>query len=68
MGLFIKQNIGESFVEIPVWSLEQIYEDSDCTIPLIFILSPGSDPKSQFDRFVEQKKIKNLNIISLGRG
>ena len=43
---FINEKLGHKFIETPVWKLENIFEDSDCTTPLIFILSVGSDPKS----------------------
>ena len=38
-------------------------------IPLIFVLSPGSDPVADFLRFAEEMNMsKKFESISLGRG
>ncbi|MGB1600606.1 MAG: ATP-binding protein, partial [Promethearchaeia archaeon] len=38
---FIINNLGAKFVEPPAFDLSAIYAESSCSIPLIFILSPG---------------------------
>jgi dynein heavy chain, axonemal len=38
---FIVNNLGSKFVEPPVLDLKAIYDDSNCRIPLIFVLSSG---------------------------
>jgi dynein heavy chain len=47
--------------------LAKVYADSSSTSPLIFILSPGSDPFASLKTFSNTKK-KNIKPISLGQG
>jgi dynein heavy chain len=42
-----------------------IYKDSSSTTPLIFVLSPGSDPMNALTKFGELKK-KSIDPVSLG--
>lgn len=41
---FVESSMGAKFIDPPPFDLGTIYKDSNCTIPLIFVLSPGSDP------------------------
>ena len=41
---FVKDKLGEKFVDPPPFDLAKSYADSNATIPLIFVLSPGADP------------------------
>ena len=50
---FVSENLGPEFVESPPIQLPTLYKDTSNTIPLIFILSPGSDPMSSFLRFAK---------------
>lgn len=67
---FISLNMGQAFIEPPPFDLQASYDDSTKTSPLIFILSPGSDPMAGLIKFAETKGIpkKNLMTISLGQG
>ncbi|XP_015588713.1 dynein heavy chain 3, axonemal [Cephus cinctus] len=67
---FVIHNMGESFIEPPPFDLQDSYNDSSNVSPLIFILSPGSDPMAGLIKFAEDKGIqkKNLMTISLGQG
>ena len=47
--------LGESFVNPPAFNLKEIYQDSSNIKPLIFILSPGSDPFSALYNYAQQK-------------
>jgi dynein heavy chain len=56
-------------VEPPVFNLQKSYKDSSITTPLIFVLSTGSDPVADFNRFAEKMNMsKKKDEISLGRG
>lgn len=66
---YISIELGKSFIESPIVSLQSLYKDTASTIPLIFILSAGSDPFVSFQKFaVEFGMINNLHAISLGQG
>ncbi len=44
MQAFVVDVMGQFFVEPPTFDLKGCYEDSSVTMPLIFVLSTGSDP------------------------
>ena len=52
--------MSNKFVEVPVFKLKKNYEGSICSVPLIFIISAGSDPKSDFDVLASELEIKNV--------
>ena len=68
---FVKKNLGEYYVgSIPV-NMEEVMRESDCHIPIVFVLTQGADPMSAIENIAEQKGIsigKGLNPISLGQG
>ena len=51
---FVSKNLGPQFVESPPVALATLYADMSNTIPLVFVLSPGSDPMSSFLRFAKE--------------
>jgi hypothetical protein len=53
---FVKGAMGPKFVETPPLDLEVCYADSTAVSPLIFVLSPGSDPMSMLFKFAERLK------------
>lgn len=66
---YIIEKIGRPFIEPPTFNLSKSFKDSSITIPLIFVLSAGSDPIADFMRFAEEMNMtKKLESISLGRG
>ncbi|KAL8578359.1 Dynein heavy chain 2, axonemal [Nucella lapillus] len=66
---FITNNLGSSFVEPPVLSMNQVVEDSTCRTPLIFVLSPGVDPTSSLLQLADDKGYgSRFHALSLGQG
>ena len=66
---FVRENLGEQFVSLPPTRLSDVYEDTDKTTPIIFVLSTGADPQSVLLRFASDMGFdKRLNILSLGQG
>ena len=51
---FVSNNLGPQYVESPPVKLTTLYEDTSSTTPLVFVLSPGSDPMSGFLRFAKE--------------
>lgn len=64
---YVIHYIGEDFVKPPPFELPTIYKDSASTVPLIFVLSPGSDPMNALMKFSDTKK-KEVKPVSLGQG
>uniref|UniRef100_A0A8C5G0M4 Dynein heavy chain n=1 Tax=Gouania willdenowi TaxID=441366 RepID=A0A8C5G0M4_GOUWI len=58
---YVKNNLGQKFVQPPPFDLSKSYLDSDCTIPLVFVLSPGADPMANMGG-------SKFQSISLGQG
>ncbi|XP_019622649.1 PREDICTED: dynein heavy chain 6, axonemal-like [Branchiostoma belcheri] len=66
---FVTENLGKQFVESPPIDLATLYQDTTPSVPLIFILSTGSDPMSGFQRFARERGFLNrIQAISLGQG
>lgn len=60
--------MGLSFVIPPSFDISKAYADSSCLIPLIFILSAGSDPMGALIKFVESMNyLERFESISLGQ-
>uniref|UniRef100_A0A336KTI1 CSON011058 protein n=1 Tax=Culicoides sonorensis TaxID=179676 RepID=A0A336KTI1_CULSO len=69
-NLYISNIMGERFIMPPVVSLNEIYEQTNSNIPVVFILSPGSDPTSDLMKLAKRCKILDdkFKYISLGQG
>jgi len=66
---FISNQIGQKFVEPPTFDIAKSFADSVNTTPLIFILSPGTDPVADVITFAEKLGVlKKFESISLGQG
>lgn len=66
---YVSTVLGKKFVESPEVSYRSLYTNISSTKPLIFILSPGSDPFKSFQKFSEEfGTIDKLRAISLGQG
>jgi dynein heavy chain len=66
---FVSCNMDVRYVTPPPFNLSACYDDSAATIPLIFVLSAGSDPMAGLLQFAEEKDMSmRINYISLGQG
>jgi len=64
----VEVGMGLRFVVPPPFDISKSYADSDCLTPLIFILSPGSDPMSALIKFVDNMDyLERFEAISLGQ-
>ena len=64
---FIIETSGEQFMKPPQFDLELSYNDSNNATPLVFILSPGSDPMTPLLKLAKQMKVE-VGYTSLGQG
>nr|DBA18657.1 TPA: hypothetical protein GDO54_016881 [Pyxicephalus adspersus] len=68
---YVTDKLGKKFVEPPPFDLSKSYLDSNSTIPLIFVLSPGADPMASLLKFANDKNMgggEKFQAISLGQG
>lgn len=67
---YIVDTMDEFFIMPPVVSFINIYEQTTCNIPVVFILSAGSDPTNDLMKLAEQVGggLGNFCHISLGQG
>ena len=66
---YIVEKFGQKFIEPPTFDLSKSYRDSTSKMPLIFILSSGTDPVADFAKFaIEMDMNERKSTISLGQG
>uniref|UniRef100_A0A8D0HJ90 Dynein axonemal heavy chain 1 n=1 Tax=Sphenodon punctatus TaxID=8508 RepID=A0A8D0HJ90_SPHPU len=66
---FVAANLEQRFIEPQTANLSVVFKESASTTPLIFVLSPGTDPAADLYKFAEEMKFsKKLTAISLGQG
>lgn len=64
---YIQNQLGKQFTSPPPFDVSESFDESSSLCPLIFILSPGTDPMSTLVSFAEEKSFR-LSSISLGQG
>eukprot|EP00106_Octopus_bimaculoides_P013835 XP_014781277.1 PREDICTED: dynein heavy chain 6, axonemal-like [Octopus bimaculoides] len=65
---FVCENLGQEYVESRAVDLQTIYNDMKKEIPLVFVLSTGSDPMNSLMRFAKEKNYSDrISAISLGQ-
>ena len=67
---YVTKIMGEKYVTPPIISFESIFEQSTPSSPIVFILSPGSDPTSDLMKLAERTGFgtNKLKYLSLGQG
>ncbi|KAL6119092.1 dnah12 [Pungitius sinensis] len=67
---FVTGKLGKKFVQPPPFDLSKSYLDSNSSVPLVFVLSPGADPMASLLKFASDKNMGGTKFqsISLGQG
>ena len=69
INIWISNSIGPEFIEAPGYNLAKSFKESSNIIPIVFILSPGSDPINDIKDFtVAMGFERKFEFVSLGRG
>uniref|UniRef100_A0A3Q3MNV8 Dynein axonemal heavy chain 10 n=1 Tax=Mastacembelus armatus TaxID=205130 RepID=A0A3Q3MNV8_9TELE len=67
---YVTVTMGEKYVQPPVISIDAIYEQSTPSSPIVFILSPGSDPASDIMKLAERSGFggNKFKFLAMGQG
>ncbi|XP_067444208.1 dynein axonemal heavy chain 1 isoform X2 [Thunnus thynnus] len=66
---FVSAQLGQRFVEPQTSDLSVVFKESTPSTPLIFVLSPGTDPAADLYKFADVMQFsKKMRAISLGQG
>uniref|UniRef100_A0A8C4TYN4 Dynein axonemal heavy chain 1 n=1 Tax=Falco tinnunculus TaxID=100819 RepID=A0A8C4TYN4_FALTI len=66
---FVALHLDQRFIEPQTTDLSVVFKESTATTPLVFVLSPGTDPAADLYKFAEEMKFsQKLSAISLGQG
>uniref|UniRef100_A0AAR2LEL7 Dynein, axonemal, heavy chain 1 n=1 Tax=Pygocentrus nattereri TaxID=42514 RepID=A0AAR2LEL7_PYGNA len=66
---FVSAQLGQRFIEPQTSDLSVVFKESSPSTPLIFVLSPGTDPAADLYKFADVMKFsKKMSAISLGQG
>uniref|UniRef100_A0A8C2YBK7 Dynein axonemal heavy chain 1 n=1 Tax=Coturnix japonica TaxID=93934 RepID=A0A8C2YBK7_COTJA len=66
---FVALNLDRHFIEPQTTDLSVVFKESSSTIPLVFVLSPGTDPAADLYKFAAEMRFsEKLSAISLGQG
>lgn len=64
---YVIDSLGQYFIESPPFNLNDAYEDSTSTTPLIFVLSAGADPMAYLQNLAKEKEFDSkFKSLSLG--
>ncbi|KAI5945034.1 Dynein heavy chain 10, axonemal [Manis javanica] len=67
---YVTETMGEKYVQPPMISFAAIFEQSTPNSPIVFILSPGSDPASDLMKLAECSGFggNRLKFLAMGQG
>ncbi|XP_074525804.1 dynein axonemal heavy chain 10 [Halichoeres trimaculatus] len=67
---YVATTMGEKYVQPPVISYDAIYEQSTPYSPIVFILSPGSDPGNDLMKLAERSGFgeNKFKFLAMGQG
>ncbi|XP_049894014.1 dynein axonemal heavy chain 1 [Epinephelus moara] len=66
---FVSAQLGQRFIEPQTSDLSVVFTESSLSTPLIFVLSPGTDPAADLYKFADVMQFsKKMSAISLGQG
>lgn len=67
---YVTKIMGDQFVTPPVIHFEAIWEQSTPLSPIIFILSPGSDPTTDLLKLAERTEfgVGKVKLLAMGQG
>ncbi|TNN52942.1 Dynein heavy chain 10, axonemal [Liparis tanakae] len=67
---YITVTMGEKYVQPPVISFDAIYDQSTPSSPIVFILSPGSDPATDLMKLAERSGFgdNKFKFLAMGQG
>uniref|UniRef100_UPI0037E91524 dynein axonemal heavy chain 1 n=1 Tax=Semicossyphus pulcher TaxID=241346 RepID=UPI0037E91524 len=66
---FVSAHLGQCFIEPQTSDLSVVFKESSPSTPLIFVLSPGTDPAADLYKFADVMQFsKKMSAISLGQG
>ena len=68
--LFIGGALGEQYVQPPVLDYDVIFDQSNCKVPMVFILSPGADPANDIVKLGTKLNYtgNHFKTLALGQG
>lgn len=66
---YVTEMMGEEYITPPVVNFKAVYDESKPEIPVVFMLSPGSDPTGELMKLAEKEEmLERFKYISLGQG
>jgi dynein heavy chain, axonemal len=69
INLYVTETMGEEFITPPVVNFKEIYDETQPDVPVVFMLSPGSDPTAELMKLAKSLDMsEKFSFISLGQG
>ena len=66
---FVAKVMDPYYVGSPEVRMDEVFAESDCKTPIIFVLSQGADPRSAIEKLArEMQMYDNMRPVSLGQG